>query len=86
MTKRKLPKIESTQELAKFWDHRDLTDFQEELEEVAEPVFVRGTRIVVKLQANEAKSLETIARSKGVTQHELARQWVLQKLARLKKA
>ena len=62
-----------------------MTDFQEELEEVAEPVFVRGTRIVVQLQANEAKSLETIA-IKGVTQHELDRQWVLQKLARLKKA
>jgi hypothetical protein len=86
MKTRKLPKVASIQKLAKFWDNRDLTDFEEELEEVAEPVFARGTRIVVQLQANEAKSLETIARSKGVTQHELARQWVLQKLARLKKA
>ena len=37
MTKRKLPRTDSIQELAKFWDRHDLTDFQDELEEIAEP-------------------------------------------------
>ena len=35
----KIPKIDSIEELAKFWDTHDLTDFEEELEEVKEPVF-----------------------------------------------
>ena len=43
MKKSKLPKTDSIQELAEFWDTHDLTDFEEELEEVAEPVFMRGT-------------------------------------------
>jgi len=84
MTKRKLPRTDSIQELAKFWDRHDLTDFQDELEEVAEPVFVRATPIKVRLQSSEAKAVQKIAQSKGVSQEELIRQWVLQKLARRK--
>jgi hypothetical protein len=82
---RKLPKIDSIQKLAKFWDTHDLTDFHEELEKLTEPVFARGTRIEVQLKSSKAKTFETVARSKGVTQDELVRQWVLQKLGRLKK-
>ncbi len=44
MKESKLPKTDSIQELAEFWDTHDLTDFEDELEEVIEPVFVRGTR------------------------------------------
>ena len=84
MTKRKLPTTDSIQELAKFWDRHDLTDFQDELEEIAEPVFVRATPIKVRLQFSEAKAVQKIAQSKGVSQEELIRQWVLQKLERRK--
>ncbi len=34
-----LPQTDSIQELAQFWDNHDLTDFEDELEEVTEPVF-----------------------------------------------
>lgn len=78
----KIPRTDSIQELAKFWDTHDLTDFQEELEEVTEPVFVRGTPVKVHLQSNEAEAVQQIARSKGVSQEELIREWVLQKFAR----
>ncbi len=54
MKKSKLPKTDSIQELAVFWDSHDLTDFEDELEEVTEPVFVRGTAIKVPLQAQAA--------------------------------
>ncbi len=33
-----LPQTDSIQELAQFWDTHDLTDFEEQLEEVTEPV------------------------------------------------
>lgn len=36
-----LPKTDSIDELARFWDTHDLTDFEDQLEVVTEPVFVR---------------------------------------------
>ena len=36
-----LPKTDSIEELARFWDTHDLTEFESELEEVEEPVFER---------------------------------------------
>lgn len=41
MKKSKLPRIESVDKMAEFWDGHDLTDFDGELEEVAEPMFAR---------------------------------------------
>jgi hypothetical protein len=38
----KIPQNDSIEELAKFWDTHDITDFEEELEEVSEPGFDRG--------------------------------------------
>lgn len=51
----KLPKTDSIRELAEFWDTHDLTDFEDELEEVDKPVFVRGSPIKVHLESPEAK-------------------------------
>jgi len=36
-----LAKVESIAELAEFWDTHDLTDFEDELEEVSQRVFLR---------------------------------------------
>jgi hypothetical protein len=82
MKKTKLPKTDSIQELAEFWDNHDLTDFEAELEEVAEPVFVRGATVKVPLESREREAVEQMARAKGVSAEELIRVWVLQKLAR----
>jgi len=82
MKKSKMPKIDSIEELAEFWDAHDLTDFEDELEEVTEPVFVRGSAIRVHLESREARALEKMAQAKGISKEELVRAWVLQKLAR----
>ena len=82
MKKSKLPKTDSVQELAEFWDSHDLTDFEEELEEVGEPPFVRGTAIKVPLESRQVEAVEQMAQAKGVSREELIRAWVLQKLAR----
>ena len=82
MKKSKLPTTDSIQELAEFWDTHDLTDFEDELEEVAEPVFVRANAIKVPLESGEAEAVEQMAQAKGVSREELIRAWVLQKLAR----
>src|SRR5260370_37121503 len=80
--KSKLPKIDSIEKLAEFWDSHDLTDFEDELEEVAEPVFVRGNAIKVPLKSREAETVRQMAQAKGVSPEELIHAWVLQELAR----
>lgn len=80
MSKSKVPQADSIRELAAFWDTHDLTDFEEELEEVTEPVFVRGNAIKVPLDEREVQAVEQLAKAKGVSMGELVRGWVLQNL------
>ncbi|MBX7104864.1 MAG: hypothetical protein K1X57_12335 [Gemmataceae bacterium] len=80
MKKSKLPHADSIRELAEFCDTHDVTDFEDELEEVTEPVFVRGNAIKVPLESVEAEAVEKIAKANGITSCQLVRQWVLQNL------
>jgi CopG antitoxin of type II toxin-antitoxin system len=80
MKKSKLPRTDSIRKLAEFWDANDLTDFESELEEVAEPIFTRTTAIQVPLETREAKAVERIAHSKGVSREELVRAWIVQRI------
>jgi hypothetical protein len=41
MTETKIPDTDSIRDLAEFWDTRDVTAFNDQLEEVAEPIFTR---------------------------------------------
>lgn len=41
MNSSRLPQTDSIQELASFWDTHDVTEFENELEEVGEQVFQR---------------------------------------------
>ena len=48
MTRTNIPKADSIQELAHFWDRHDVTDFKDELEEVSEPIFERQTSVTIR--------------------------------------
>jgi predicted DNA binding CopG/RHH family protein len=80
MTTQRLPQTDSIQELAKFWDTHDVTEFQNELEEVGEPVFQRENEIRVRLETDEVKAVREIARSRGVPDSDLIRQWVRERI------
>ena len=86
LIRRKLPKTDSIDELARFWDTHDLTDFEDDLEQVGEqvgePVFVRtkGTSLSIDLQPAEAQRLTKIARAKAVKEKSVVRQWVVERL------
>jgi predicted DNA binding CopG/RHH family protein len=82
MKPRQLPTTDSIEELAKFWDSHDLTDFENDLIEVKEPVFARGDAIHLRLKSSDAKAVAQIARKKGISQEELIRKWILQQLSR----
>jgi len=75
-----LPKTDSIQELAQFWDTHDLTDFEEHLEEVSEPVFEPATVISLNLESEEAKAVRRIAEANGIADAELIRGWVREKI------
>ena len=76
----RLSQTDSIHELAEFWDTHDLTDFVSDLEEVTESVFERSTLIHLHLELSEAEALRKIAEAEGVTESELLRGWVREKI------
>lgn len=83
----KLPQTDSIEELARFWDTHDLTEFGDQLEEVIEPIFEHehGTTMVLRLEPEEIKAVEKIAKIRGVGQSELLRDWVQEKLGSIRR-
>jgi hypothetical protein len=80
MSRSKIPPSDSIEELARFWQEHDLTDFEDELEEVSAPVFERETVVRVHLPCKEAESLKELAQSKGLHDADLIREWVLERV------
>jgi len=76
-----LPKTDSIQELAQFWDTHDLTDFENDLEEVTEPVFAPRKGIRLDLDSEEADAVRKLAEAKGIADAELIHSWVREKIA-----
>ena len=80
MSASKIPQTDSIEELARFWDCHDLTEFEDELEEESEKIFDRETVVKVLLPCKEAESLKELAQSKGLDDADLIRQWVLERV------
>ena len=80
MKTQRLPQTDSIQELAHFWDTHDLTDFEDELEEVTESVFEHATVIPLNLESDEAEAVRRIAEAEGIADAELIRGWVREKI------
>ena len=80
MSVSKIPQTDSIEELARFWDCHDLTEFEDELEEESEKIFDRETVVKVLLPCKEAESLKELAQSKGLDDADLIRQWVLERV------
>lgn len=82
MRRRRLPDRDSIQELARFWDTHDLTGFEPDLEEVGEPVFVRsrGASLSIDLPRREIQRVRQIAKSKGLKETTMLREWILERL------
>jgi flagellar biosynthesis/type III secretory pathway M-ring protein FliF/YscJ len=80
MSTPEIPKTDSIQELAQFWDSHDLSDFEDQLEEVEDVVFEFGPNINVHLRPEEANAVKKMAKSKGVDSAKLVREWILEKI------
>ena len=82
MNRKNIPKTDSIQELAHFWDTHDLTDFEDELEEVDEPVFELSVQLLVVLAPGELETLNGLAKSRGISAENLIREWVVERIDR----
>jgi len=80
MNVQKIPQTDSIQELAHFWDSHDLTEFEEQLEEVTEQVFERETVVQIRWQPQQIEAVKEVARSRGINYVELIQQWILAKV------
>ena len=54
MSTKGIPRSDSIQELAEFWDTHDLEDFADDLKVVSAQVFERGTAGTIHLSREEA--------------------------------
>jgi len=63
-----------------------LTDFEDQLGEVSEPVFEKKseTTIPVRLRRHEVEAVKRVAKIKRVRETTLLRQWVREKLLNAK--
>jgi predicted DNA binding CopG/RHH family protein len=82
MSTPKMPHTDSIAELARFWDTHDLTDFEDELEEVPESVFERREEemVTIRLPTAEVEAVKRLAKAKGVGHTALIQEWVREKL------
>ena len=82
MRSQRIPDTDSIDELARFWDSHDLADFENQLEEINAPVFVRRKEatFAIALTPEEVRALRKIARSQGVKEPTLVREWVRERL------
>ena len=80
MRKNKLPRTDSIDELARFWESHDLTDFEDELEEVSQTVFERRKTIHIQLPPHDADTVRKLAKAKGMSAQELVVSWIMQHL------
>ena len=79
-----IPKTDSIEELARFWDAHDITDFEEELEEVAESVFARrGYQVTIRLEERESETVRRIASTRGIEEAALIQEWIRERLTQL---
>ncbi|MGI6457246.1 MAG: CopG family antitoxin [bacterium] len=76
----KLPETDSINELAEFWDTHDITDFEEQLEEVSEPVFESKSEFRIPLEPDIIKTVIELAKSRGMKPADLIREWIREKI------
>ena len=80
MKRPNIPQTDSIQELAHFWDTHDLTDFENELEEVGESVFERPIVIPVRLEPEASELVKELAQSRGISDVKLIQEWIAERI------
>lgn len=74
----KIPHFESSDDMARFWDCHDITDFEDDLVEVKEPIFQLADKRVISLLLNPVQydKLKKISDRKKLDTVSLINQWI----------
>ncbi len=80
MNRKNISKTDFIQRLSHFWDTHDLTDFEDELEEVNEPIFELGTQLLIPLEPRELEALNALAKSRDTSPVNLIREWLIERI------
>ena len=75
-----IPKTDSIEELARFWDTHDLTDYWDEIPEVPSPFRRRSEAVRIVLSPEERGAVRKLAASQGVEESTLIHEWVKEKI------
>ena len=81
--KSRIPTFRSIEEEAEFWDTHSSAEFEDELEEVADVMFVKAgpkKAMTVRLDEKSLAALTQQARAKGISPSTLVRMWILERL------
>jgi hypothetical protein len=81
-TKMKIPEFKTIDEMARFWDSHDITEFEDQLIEVKEPIFekMKNRIISFKLDSKQYEKLKKIADQKKLNTISLVSQWVTKQI------
>ncbi len=81
--KSRIPKFKTYEEEARFWDTHDITDFEDETEDI-DIVFElnkpRDETVILRVQKEIKEQLDKLARSRGLNLSTLVRMWMMEKL------
>lgn len=81
---KRLPTTDSVSELAAFWQVNDLTDFEDPLVEIGEPVFQRAGQISIHLTAEDWSALRKRAKREHLCESDLISRRVHERLTSIK--
>jgi len=75
----KVPEFKTLDEMAEFWDTHDITDFEDQLVEVKEPIFknLKSRIITVTLDTDHYEMLQNIAAHEHQDTISLVRGWIV---------
>ncbi len=78
----KIPKFKNLEEMAKFWDNHDITDFENQLIEVKEPIFEKMESRIISLMlgSDQYDKLKKIADQKKLNTISLVNEWVTKQI------
>ena len=79
----RIPLTDSIQQLATLWQHHDVTDFEDQLEEVPGPVFRRDYVVGIPLTRGEHRAIREAAASRCLDEAASIHEWLKEKLGRL---
>ena len=77
---RALPHFDSLDELVNFFDEHDMGEFYEQMPEVDFEVDIRRRQHLFSLDAEVARKLTEIAKSRKISSEALANAWLIEKI------